>query len=153
MKNFFVWALAATSLVACGDQKTTETITINTDTSMMVTPGTSTTTTIYTPSEGDVIYRDGKVMVWRNNDYVLADNDVNLDDNVVVKRNGEVTRNGVVIKLEDGQAVSKTGRFFNKAGEAIEDAWDATKKGVNKAAEAVGKGAKKVGEEVKDAVH
>ena len=158
MKRILVFALAASSMAACNDQKSTETTTtVSSDTAMIVTPdvtsSTTTTTTAYTPAEGDIMYRDGKVMVWRNNDYVLADKDVNLDDNIVVRKNGEVTRNGVVVRLEDGQAVTKTGRFFNKAGEAIDDAWDATKAGVKKAANAVGKGAKNVGEEVKEAVH
>jgi hypothetical protein len=57
----------------------------------------------------------------------------------VVKRNGEVKRGGDVVKLEEGESVDRSGRFFDKAGNAIEDAWDATKKGV-----------KKAGEEVKD---
>lgn len=156
MKRILVFALAASLLAACNDQKSTETTTtVNSDTATIITPGasTSTTSTLYTPAEGDIMYRDGKVMVWRNNGYILADNDVKLDDNIVVRKNGEVIRNGVVVKLEDGQGVSKTGRFFNKAGEAIDDAWDATKAGVKKAADAVGKGAKKVGEEVKEAVH
>lgn len=159
MKRIIVIALAATSLAACGDQKKTETTTVNSDTMTTMVDTTTnaindnTTVVTYTPAEGDVAYRDGKVMVYRNNAYVEADKDVTLDDGIVVKRNGEVTRNGVVVKLEDGESVSKTGRFFNKTGEAIEDAWDATKRGVSKAASAVGKGAKKVGEEVKDAVH
>lgn len=160
MKRIIVIALAATTLAACGDQKNTETTTVSTDTmSTMVDTSTNaisdntTVTNAYVPAEGDVAYRDGKVMVYRNNTYVEADRDVTLDDGIVVRRNGEVTRNGVVVKMEDGETVSKTGRFFNRAGEVIEDGWDATKRGVSKAAKAVGKGAKKVGEEVKDAVH
>ena len=158
MKKIIVLALAATSFAACSDQKKTESTTVNSDTmTTMVDTSTNAmnnnTTVLYVPVEGDIAYRDGKVLVYRNNAYVEADKDVTLDDGIVVKRNGEVTRNGVVVKLEEGESVSKTGRFFNKAGEAIDDAWDATKRGVSKAAKAVGKGAKKVGEEVKDAVH
>lgn len=154
MKKIFVLAIAATSFVACNDQKATDT-TVETDTTTTVSTDVTTTTvpTAYVAGEGDVIYRDGKVLVWRNNAYVETDKDVTLDDNVVVRRNGDVVRDGKVVKLEDGQAVTRTGRFFNKAGEAIEDAWDATKKGVNKAGDAIQKGAKKVGEGVKDAVN
>ncbi len=154
MKRIFVLAIAATTFVACNDQKTTDTTTMNSDTTTMVNmDDNAMNTQTYVEGEGDVMYRDGKVMVWRNNAYVEADKDVNLDDNVVVKRNGDVTRNGKTVRLEDGQRVSRTGRFFNKAGEAIEDGWDATKKGVNKAGDAIKKGANKVGDGVKDAVN
>ncbi len=154
MKRIFVFAIAATSFVACNDQKTTDTTTVNSDTTTMVTMDDNTMATqTYVASEGDVMYRDGKVMVWRNNAYVEADNDVTLDDNIVVKRNGDVIRNGETARMEDGEAVTRTGRWFNKAGEGIEDGWEATKKGVRKAGEAIKKGAKKVGEEVKDVVN
>lgn len=146
MKKIIVLALAATTFAACSEQKSNESTMVTTDSSTEVTmdkmDNTTTTTTTYTPADGDISYTNGKVMVWRNNAYIEADNDVTLDDNIVVKRNGEATRNGVVIKLEDGERVSKTGRFFNRTGEAIEDGWDATKRG-----------AKKVGEKVKDIVH
>jgi len=154
MKRIFVLAIAATSFVACNDQKTTDTTTVNSDTTTTVTmDDNAMNTQTYVAGEGDVTYRDGKVMVWRNNAYVAADNDVTLDDNVVVKRNGDVIRNGNTVRLEEGEAVTKTGRWFNKAGEAIEDGWDATKKGVNKAGDAIKKGANKVGDGVKDAVN
>ena len=152
MKRLFVFALAATTFAACNDQKNTDTTTVNTDSTTTVTTDVTTTTT-YVPGEGDVIYRDGKVMVWRNGVYVITDKDVTQDDGIVIKTNGTATRNGVVVKLEEGGAVTKTGRFFNSVGEAIEDGWDATKKGVNKAGQAIKKGANKVGEEVKDAVN
>ena len=147
---------------------TTETRTMPADTMMRDTPvnnvsttsATSTTkTAAYSPSEGDITYRNGKLMVWRNNKYVESDKDVTLGEGLVAKRNGEITKDGEVVSLDEGESVSKTGRFFNKAGEGIEHAWDATKKGVSKAAGAVkkagkkvGEAGKKVGEEVKDAV-
>ena len=53
-------------------------------------------------------------------------------------------------ELEDGEVVTRTGRFFVKSGNAVEDAWDATKKGARKAGDAIEKGANKVGDEVKD---
>lgn len=155
MKRIFVFALTAISFVACSDQKKSETTVVDADT-IATTSTTSDNTSIattYVPADGDVMYRDGKLMVWRNNAYVLAEKDVTQDSGIVVRRSGEVTRDGKTVKLEEGESVSKTGRFFNKAGEAVEDAWDATKKGARKAAEAVKKGANKVGEEVKDAVN
>jgi hypothetical protein len=100
-------------------------------------------TSTYTASDGDVSYRNGRVVVWRDNDWVETEEDVKLEDGTVVRRNGQVEREGKVIELEDGEVVDRTGRFFDKAGNAIENAWDDVKEGVKK-------GADKVGEEVKD---
>jgi hypothetical protein len=137
MKKLFVLSIiGATALVSCNSEnKETTSTTTNSDT----TENAAAASTTYVPAEGDVTYRNGKVMVWRNNDWVETDEDVTLNDGVVVKRNGEVKRGGDVVKLEEGESVDRSGRFFDKAGNAIEDAWDATKKGV-----------KKAGEEVKD---
>jgi hypothetical protein len=144
MKTMIVLALATVAFTACGDRKDTDTTTVTSDTvntfnadtgSRMTT--TSDNTVTYAPSEGDVSYRDGKLMVWRNNEYVVADKDVTLDDGIIVKRNGEVTRNGKVVRMEEGENLSRTGRFFDRTGQAIEDGWDATKRGVKKAANKV----------------
>jgi len=148
MKKMFALAAIAASLMACNDADTDRT-SVDTDTTITTTT-TSTATTTYTPAEGDVSYRDGKVVVWRNNDWVVSDKDVTLDNGVVVRRNGEVRRDNDVVVLRDGEVVNRTGKFFDKAGNAIEDGWDATKKGAKKAGEAIEKGAKKVGEETKD---
>ena len=94
---------------------------------------------VYSPSQGDVTYKNGQLLVYRDGDWKDADDDVTLDNGIVVKRNGEVVRGDKVVVLEDGETVDRSGRFFDKAGNAIEDAWDATKKGV-----------KKAGKEVKD---
>jgi hypothetical protein len=48
--------------------------------------------------------------------------------------------------------VNRTGRFFDRTGNAIENVWDDTKRGVKKAGKAVGNAAKKAGEKVEDAV-
>jgi len=127
MKHFIIAAVIAATLLACNTDTTT---TNKTDTS---------THAAYSASEGDVSYRDGKLMVWKDGEWKEADNDVHLNNGVVVNRKGEVTKEDKVVVLHDGDVVDKSGRFFDKAGNAIEDAWDATKKGV-----------KKAGEEVKD---
>ena len=145
MKNVLFAALLAASVSACDNQSAT---TAETEDSTTVTATTPTTTTTYTPAEGDATYRDGKVMVWRNNDWVEADTDVTMDDGIVVYRSGEVKKEGKTVKLEDGEVVTHTGNFLDKTGEAISDAWDATKKGVSKAGEAIGDAADKT----KDAV-
>src|SRR5687768_7835408 len=137
MKKLFVLSIiGAAILVSCNSEnKETTSTTTNSDTTENAAAANNT----YAPAEGDVSYRNGKVMVWRNNDWVETDEDVTLNDGVVVRRNGEVKRGDDVVKLEEGESVDRSGRFFDKAGNAIEDAWDATKKGV-----------KKAGEEVKD---
>jgi hypothetical protein len=137
MKNLFVLSIiGATALVSCNSEnKETTSTTVNSDT----TENAAAATTTYAPAEGDVSYRNGRVMIWRNNEWVETDEDVTLNDGIVVKRNGEVKKGDDIVKLEEGESVDKSGRFFYEACNAIEDAWDATKKGV-----------KKAGEEVKD---
>lgn len=127
MKHLIIIAVVATGLLACNSDTTT---TNKTDTSSHAA---------YAPSEGDVSYRGGKVMVWRNGEWEEAENDVHLSNGIVVNRKGEVIKEDKVVVLDDGEVVDRSGRFFDKAGNAIDDAWDATKKGV-----------KKAGEEVKD---
>jgi hypothetical protein len=126
MKNIFLAAIVAL-IFSCNTK--TETTT-KTDTSANAA---------YAPSEGDVTKKNGEVMVWHDGEWKPADNDVYLNGGVVVNRRGEVTKGDKVVVLDDGEVVDKSGRFFDKAGNAIDDVWDATKKGV-----------KKVGEEVKD---
>jgi hypothetical protein len=127
MKHSIIAAVIAASLLACNTDTTT---TNKTDTSNHAA---------YSASEGDVSYRNGKLMIWKGGEWKETDNDVHLDNGVVVNRKGEVVKEDKVVVLHDGEVVDKSGRFFDKAGNAIEDAWDATKKGV-----------KKAGEEVKD---
>ena len=129
-------ALVAASLTACNSTETEE-ATVETDATTM------SATTAYTPAEGDVKYRDGQLMVWKNNEWVEADDNVKMDNGVVVYKNGEVKRDDDVVVMEDGEVVSHTGKFFDKTGKAVEDAWDATKKGVEKAGKAVEKAAQK----------
>lgn len=161
MKKTFALAAISASLIACNSSDTASTTSVNSDTSVttsttvtdtdtMTNTNTTTSTNSYTAAEGDVSYRGGKVMVWRNGDWVESKEDVTLDNGVVVRRNGEVRRDKDVINLEEGEVVNKTGNFFDKAGNAIEDGWDATKRGAKKAGNAIEKGARKVGEETKE---
>jgi hypothetical protein len=89
-------------------------------------------------------------LVWKNNDWVAADNDVTLDNGIVVRRNGRVVRDKEEVELEDGVVVNRSGRFFDKAGNVIEDGWDGVKKGAKEAKDGIKKGANEVKEEVKD---
>src|SRR5205085_3387815 len=137
-----------TTTTTIADTGTDKLITLPPDTSHTSTPGVA-----YIPDEGDVSYRSRKLKVWRNNGYIETDKDVTLDGGIVVKRNGEVVKNGKTRKLREGESVNKAGDFFNQAGEKIEDAWAATKTGLKKAAKAVENAGEKAGKKVKDAVH
>ncbi|MDQ3846811.1 MAG: hypothetical protein M3342_22780, partial [Bacteroidota bacterium] len=83
-------AVVAMVFMACNNTETSTTTvdskdTVNTiDTSRTVTTTTTTTDNAYAPAEGDVTYRERKVMVWRNGQWVEADKDVRLNNGVVV---------------------------------------------------------------------
>ncbi len=105
-------------------------------------------TTTYTPSEGDVTFRNDKLMVYRNNEWVETDKEQTVGNGIVVHTNGAVSQGDKTDTLTDGQVVSSTGTFFDKSGNAIKDAWSSTKHGVGEAGEAVGKAAGDAGEAV-----
>ena len=86
MKKIIAMAFAGLSLAACNNDA--DTASVETDT----TTTTTTTTTTYTPVDGDVTYRENKVMVMRNGEWVEADDDVTLDNGVVVYRTGKVKK-------------------------------------------------------------
>lgn len=103
--------------------------------------------------EGDIIRKDGKLVVYSNGTWVAVDKDIVLDNGVVIKKNGEIVdKHGRIIVLEDGERVTKAGVFFNRAGAAVEDAWDATKRGVTNAAEATGNALEKGYDATKEGV-
>ncbi len=136
MKKVLGLAAICISLISCEDKKESSTVTnsdttvMNTDTGTVETINT-TTTTVYTAADGDVTYRDGKLMRYENGTWVASDKDVTLDDGTVVTVKGEARdRNGKKVKINDGGVINKTGRWFDKAGNAIENAWDDTKAAV-----------------------
>jgi predicted small secreted protein len=133
MKKILGMMAAVFTLAACNDG--TDNATVETrDTTTMTTTNTA---SAYSASEGDVTYRNNKVLVMRNGEWVETNEDVTLDNGVVVKPNGRVVRNNEEIEMEDGEVVTRTGNFFDRTGQAIEDAWDATKRGVKKAGQKV----------------
>ncbi len=152
MKKFFVLAGMAAILTACNNDGSSDN-TVNNDSLRQDSINqANSASSNYQAAEGDVSYRNGKLVVWRNNAWVDNDADVTLDNDVVVRRSGRVERNGDTVELEDGEVVTKTGRFFDRAGNAIEDAWDATKRGAKKVGSTIEKGADKAAGEVKDAL-
>jgi hypothetical protein len=142
MKKAFVLAFAGVSiLVACNDNQTSSINDDRQDTTTVVTDAPPTTYTTYTPVEGDVTYRDKKVLVYRNGAWVEANEDVKLDNGIVVYRTGVVKKDDKEVELEEGVVVNREGDFFDRTGKAMENMWSDIKKG-----------AKKVKEETKEAV-
>ena len=146
MKKVIVLAFVAMSFVACKDSNETEKTTVESYENNTITDTSET----YLPADGDVIYTERKVRVRKNGKWVVADNDVTLDNGVVITRNGRVRKDGRERDLEDGYILNRTGDFFDRSGRAIENAWDATKEGAKDAGRAVKDAAEKVGDKTKD---
>ena len=154
MKKIFGLAIVSMTIFACND---TQSPSINEDTrdtssTVIETPPPASTDNTYMPAEGDVTYRDRKVLVMKNGAWVEAEDDVKLDNGVVVYRTGKAKKDGKEIVIEEGVVINREGNFFDKTGRAIENAWDATKDGVKKAGSEIEKGAEKAGDKVNDAV-
>ena len=96
MKKIFAFAFIAAAFTACNDADT-DTTSVDTDTT--TTSTTTTTTRSYTAAEGDVSYRNEKLMVYRNGNWVESDKDVTLDNGIVVSRKGEARRDKDVVVL------------------------------------------------------
>jgi hypothetical protein len=138
MKKIFLMAFTAAALVACDSNRDT-----NRNTTLDTTTETRTSTSdnaAYSASDGDVTRRDGRVLTYRNGQWVETTEDVR-NDKVVVTRNGRVIRDGNERELREGETVNRTGEFFDRTGRAIENAWDDTKAGV-----------RKLGDKIEDAV-
>ncbi len=146
MKKFIPVAIVAL-LAACNNTSTTKTDNDTVVTTTTTVPA-NVTADVYTPVEGDVIYKNDKVLVMHNGEWVVADEDVTLDNGIVIDKHGKAKKGDVEITMKDGEVVSKTGNFFDKTGHAIDNAWQDTKDAVKDAGKAVGKAAKKVGKEI-----
>ena len=150
MKKIFAMAISACILASCAGNGTEGTTT--TDSMAMEMEPAADNTGVYTPAEGDVTYRGGRVQVYHDNDWEDANDDVRLDNGVVVYRRGWVVRDNDEYVWEEGYVVDRRGNVWDRTGNAISDAWDATKHGVKKAGQAVGHAAERVGEKTKDVV-
>ena len=149
MKKVFFLALGAAMFTACNEasnsntpagDSTVTTTSSNTPDSTVQSQAieTAQAPAAITYTDGDVIKKDGKVVVYKNGEWVVVDKEIKLSNGVVVLPNGTVKgKDGKTIELEEGVHVDKTGNFFDKAGVAISNAWDATKEGVSNAANTV----------------
>jgi major membrane immunogen (membrane-anchored lipoprotein) len=136
-------------LVACGDTQS-DNKSIGSPNS--ATEAQETTPNAYTPENGDVTFREGKVLVMKNGEWEKADGEVKLDNGAVVYADGRVVRDDKEITLQDGEVVNESGDVFDRTGKAIESAWQDAKKDVKDAGKEIEKGAKKTGDKVEDAV-
>lgn len=170
MKKFFVLAAMAAGFASCGENASTTEAEGATKTETEVTtpdPGTGNVTTevttTYKAADGDVMLKEGKLLVNKNGEWVVAEKNITLEDGTVVTIKGDATKDGKTVSIKEGEAVNKTGKFFDRTGAAISNAWDATKEGVKDAGaaikegakdtkEAVEKGAKKVGDKTNEVI-
>ncbi len=156
MKQVLFFAFAAIFMASCDDAAPTggsTTSSVTTDSNGTVT---KTTTTVYKPSEGDVMMKDGKTMKWENGKWVATTGNTTLSNGIVISNDGIVMQDTKTVHMNEGETVTATGNFFDRAGTVIDNAWDETKRGVGKAAYAtkealentgkiIKKGAQKVG--------
>ena len=135
MKRFFAaWALGC-ALVACNnnasDTTTTDsTTTITTDsTTTMMTPAPATDTAGSMNStamhEGMMTMREGKVVEMKNGQWVAIDKTVTCTDGCKVMPNGDVVmKDGMKMKLKEGESIDKDGNMMDKSGKMMDDMMD-----------------------------
>lgn len=151
MKILLGAALAVFAATSCESKTTT---TDNNMTAVVDTPPPAPVVTMDTPSgtyvakEGDVMLKDGQVVVYSNAAWVPASGDTKLKNGVWVAKDGKVKSDNKEIMLSEGERVDADGNFWDDAGNAVADGWDATKKGASKAGQGIAKGAEKAGEAI-----
>lgn len=146
MKKILVMAFVAATFVACD----TGTADNDADTTTVTTTST-TDNAAYAPSNGDVTRKDGKVLVYRNGQWVETNEEVRVGNDVVVTSNGRAVKDGWEREIEEGETITHEGEFLDRTGQAIENAWDETKEGVKKVGEEIGDAARKAGRELEKA--
>ncbi|MBZ4192095.1 DUF6799 domain-containing protein [Niabella beijingensis] len=154
MKRILGLTLVVAAFAACNNP---ETQTAETTPDSSGAPVVTVDTTVAPPPtvqyvDGDVILKEGKVFVYTNGNWVAADKEIKLDNGTVITPAGEVKKDGKVVTLQEGEYVNKTGNFFDRTGNAVENAWDRTKEGVSKGAEATKEGVEKAAEKTKAGV-
>ncbi|WP_018626747.1 DUF6799 domain-containing protein [Niabella aurantiaca] len=156
MKQTLGLALSMALLAACNSSETrspesaadsTGTAVVTVDTNAVVAP----TAVQYT--DGDVILKEGKVYVYTNGSWVAADKEIKLDNGIIITPDGTVkSKDGKVVVLQEGEYVNKSGGFFDRTGNAIDNAWDKTKEGVSKGAEATRDATQRAADATKEGV-
>ena len=144
MKKFFLIAISAASMAACNSSSTRDPASGAPD----AAGGVSAAASAYKPSEGDVIFTNDHLMVYRGNEWVPETDRVTMGNGVVVFTTGEVKKGEQTRTLADGEIVSHNGNIFDKTGNAVKEAWDTSKHWVGRTGKAVGEAAGDAGEAV-----
>ncbi len=142
MKKILAIALFATVFTACNNEAE--------NTKPEDTLGTKEVTTTYSSADGDLTWKESKLYVYKNGEWVLVDKDITLADGTVITVKGEVKKGDKTIQLKEGEKVTTVGEFIDNTGKKIDNAWEKTKEGVSNAAENVKEGAKETGEKIKE---
>lgn len=150
MKKLFLVFLVGGSLIAC-EERTNRDNSIGSPSDVPAQQENNVTAT-YVPKNGDVIYKDNKIMVRKDDQWVACDEKITLDNGAVVYTDGLVRKDDKEIKLQDGEIISEEGNVFDKAGQKIESGWKDAKEGIKDAGKEIEKGAKKTGDKIEDAV-
>lgn len=134
MKKTITVAASVLILMACNNSSTTATTTtdsanVSTTDASRTSVQTTQTNTAYSPSEGDVIYKEKKVMVWKDGKWVSVNKETKLENGVTVYPNGTIRKDNQEQQLDDGVVVTKSGDFLDRTGHTINNAWDSTKAG------------------------
>lgn len=145
MKKILAIAVFATVFTACNNEAENKTTADDTLKAKEVT-------TTYTSADGDLTWKESKLYIYKNGEWVLVEKDITLADGTVITVNGEVKKGDKVIKLKEGEKVTTVGEFIDNTGKKVANAWEATKEGVSDAADKVKEGAEKTGEKIKDGV-
>lgn len=152
-KTIFLASVAAIFFSCTGGESKTEP---ETPVETTATPAEAENSTVtppatYTAEDGDVMWKDGKLMEYKSGAWTVAEKDITLGDGTVISLKGNITgKDGKMISIKEGETVKKTGQFFDKAGNAIANAWDAAKEGVKNAVDATKEGVKDAANAVKE---
>ena len=144
MKKILGIALITATFAACQDGQTT-------NDNLNSAPNNDNKTELtseYKAQNGDVTFKDGKLLVMKNGEWKEADGEVKLDNGAVVYTDGRVVKDDKEITIQDGEIVNEEGNVFDRTGHAIESAWKDTKEGVKDAGNEIEKGAKKAGDKI-----
>lgn len=154
MKKVLLICAAAATLAACRNNTDTNGTDGINDTMVPTdtTVSTPTTAAPYTVTEGDIMRRQGSVMVYENGQWVPVTGEITLSDGSVVTQRGEVKRDGRIVTLEEGYTVNRAGAFFDRAGAAIENAWENTKEATRDAAQDIKRGTQNAVDNTREAV-
>jgi len=130
MKKLLSAIAIAATLVACNnssesaDTAADSTNKMSTDT--MSTPPVMDTSSkmsgsMYTPSEGTMTMKDGKMMEMKNGNWVAMDKTITCTDGCKVMTTGEVVmKDGKKMMLKEGEMVDKDGNMMDKDGKMLD---------------------------------